>query len=281
MNATTDWYETERIAPGSYRITEGIGYLPINTYLLGDDDEWLLIDAGLGIGDLRAHAEAMAGTSPRVFLTHSHWDHVGSAHQFDDVVIHASEQRDGVVPVDTTTRGGVDLADTFVESWLETGSEFPDGFDPDGYDVPSVSGVETVEAGDVLEIGSTRLELLPIPGHSPGQLAALDRDAEICYAADVLSPDGSVFAQFDDSDLEAYADAVDRLLTLREDGAFDVLATGHGEPIRGDDLSVLDRVKTALESVLAGDASPRAEDDLWGPIHRYSVGDVDVVAQRS
>ncbi len=64
----------------------------------------VLIDAGLGVCDLRAHLTEQGlllppGDSRRecsVIITHNHFDHSGGAKDFDNVYIH-QEDREGKV----------------------------------------------------------------------------------------------------------------------------------------------------------------------------------------
>lgn len=279
MNATDDWFETEHLAPFTYRITEGQGYLPCNTYLVGDGEHWVTIDAGLGIGDLRSHVEALAGSVPRLILTHRHWDHIGAANQFPDVAISEREQEDGVVTTTTKTPTGVDLAARFVERWAEMGKDFPNGFDPEQYSIKPVEGVTPLSPEEIIDVGSKHLEIVPIPGHSPGQLALLDRETSICFAADIFAPDGSLLAPFPDANLNACHTSVQRLIDLRDAGAFDTLATGHGSPIADNGLDLLDQLHHALDTILRGEADFTVGDDWWGDVRRYSVGDIEVVAR--
>jgi len=116
-----------------------------------------------------------------------------------------------------------------------------------------------------------------IPGHTPGQTAVLDREARICFAADVLEPGYQIYAHFEDSDLADYRDTVDRLIDLRDEGAFDTLTIGHGDPIRGEDLAVLDAVRDALAAVANGTADYEVIETSWGPTREHSVGEVDVL----
>lgn len=43
-----------------------------------------------------------------------------------------------------------------------------------------------LEAEGILEFGATELEILSVPGHSPGHLAFYHRESKICLAGDVL-----------------------------------------------------------------------------------------------
>ncbi|NHN60033.1 MULTISPECIES: hypothetical protein [Halorussus] len=69
---------------------------------------------------------------------------------------------------------------------------FPEGFDLESYAIEPVSGVDPLEPGAEIPVGNRTLETVPIPGHSSGPLAILDRSAGICHGADVLEPAGNL-----------------------------------------------------------------------------------------
>ena len=57
------------------------------------------------------------------------------------------------------------------------------------YGFTNYHGVETVqyiEAGDVVKFGNSQLDVLSVPGHSPGHLAFLNRIQGFCLSGDVL-----------------------------------------------------------------------------------------------
>lgn len=279
MNDTTDWFTVEPVAERTYQITEGVGVLPCNTFVVDGGGEALLVDTGLGIGDLRATVAEIVDATARVLLTHSHWDHIGAANQFDDVVIHDRERApDGTVSLNVLEDDYDQRPREFMAEWLELGKPLPDGFDPETYDIDPIPDVGAVEPWDELVVGDRRIELVPIPGHTPGLLAGLDRETGVCFGSDVLEPGVEIFAHFEDSDLDAYRESVDRLVDLRDDGAFDTLTIGHGDPYRGDDLSVLDDADDALAAVANEEAPFEMIETSWGPTRKYSVGDVDVLA---
>lgn len=278
MNGTTDWFTVDSIAEGTYQLTEGEAVLPCNTFLLDGGEEALLIDTGLGIGDLRGMVESLVDCDVRVVLTHSHWDHLGAATQFEDIVINPRERSaDGTVSLDVLEDDYEQRPQEFMADWLELGEPLPDGFDPEGYTIAPVHGVGAVEPGDSISFGSREVEVVAIPGHTPGLIALLDRETGVCFASDVVEPGIEIFAHFLDSDLRAYRESIDRLIDLRDEGAFDTLTIGHGGPYTGSELSMLDDVAEALRVVTTRETPYETIDTSWGPTREYDFGAVAVL----
>lgn len=277
MNSTDDWYDVERVTDRGYRIREGDGY---RQYLVVGADRATLIDAGVGVGDLRGLVESRVDVPVTLLLTHWHWDHVGNAAQFDDVRIGAGDVGpDGRVAVDAHTDEFVDRPATFVDEWRSAGNAFPDDFDPAEYGVDPVAHPTTVEPGETFDLGDRRLTFVETPGHSRGHLAVLDRSEGVLYGGDVVHRDAGLYAHFEGSDLRAYRETFERLVALRNEGAFDTLLTGHNPPFAGDDLAFLDRLRGGLERILDGAATPERVETAWGPADRYEFDGSPVVAR--
>lgn len=278
MNGTTDWFTVDRIAERTYQITEGEGVLPCNVFVLDGGDEALLVDTGLGIGDLQAMVENLTDGDVRVLLTHAHWDHLGAATQFDNIAINSRERSpDGTVSLDVLEDDYEQRPREFMAEWLELEKPLPDGFEASTYTIDPIADVDAVEPGDVLTVGDREIELIPIPGHTPGLLAALDREHGICLASDIIEPGIEIFAHFADSDLAEYRKSVDRLIELRDEDAFDVITIGHGDSYQKNELSVLDRVAYALAAVSNDEVSYNIIETSWGPTRKYNVKGINVL----
>ncbi len=276
MVDTHEWFDVSQLREDVFRIREGAPRLPCHAYLLVGDGEAVLIDTGLGIDDLRRVVEDLAGSTPAVVLTHAHWDHLGAAHQFDEVYIHPRERHpDGTVSLDVFEERFAHRPGIFLDAWREAGRDLPSGFDPDAYRIRSTSTAGTVEGGDRLKRGGRTLEVVEVPGHSPGQVALIDRDGGICFGGDVLEPGGTIYAHFAECDLAAYRASLRRLIDLRDEGAFDVLLTGHGAPMT--DLSVLDDALAALVAIDAEEVAFELVDTHWGRSRRYEHQGVTVL----
>ena len=61
----------------------------VNCYLVVGDERALLVDTGMpGHGGLRAYVEELdAGRPVTCVCTHGHFDHVGNASEFDEVMM--------------------------------------------------------------------------------------------------------------------------------------------------------------------------------------------------
>jgi glyoxylase-like metal-dependent hydrolase (beta-lactamase superfamily II) len=276
MNDTDDWFDVEQLANDSWRVSEATFF---NDYLLAGEDRALLLDASVGVGDLRTVVDDLVDVPVTVVLTHSHWDHVGAAHQFDDVRIHDAERpSDGAVRWDyVADEFHIDL-EGWMDSWLERGQEFPDGFDPDSYEIKPVPDVGTVADGEVVDLGGRELELLHLPGHAPGHVGALDRDRGDLYGGDVVHIHQDLYIHFGGCDIHDYIDTFARLRELRDDGAFDTLYTAHNPPLSGEDLSLLDEYYEGLRAILA-DELPYEHNGEEPPGRVYEIAGNEVVTK--
>ena len=79
------WYE---FAPGTYEIDE---FDCDSVFLLVGTERALLLDTGIGLGDLRGLVEEITDKPYDVVITHGHMDHVGGAAWFDKVYLNEKD----------------------------------------------------------------------------------------------------------------------------------------------------------------------------------------------
>jgi glyoxylase-like metal-dependent hydrolase (beta-lactamase superfamily II) len=189
--------------------------LRANTWLVRGRDRDLLVDTGLGVAPIRPVVlDLTGGREPVVVVTHDHLDHLGGAHEFADVWAHPAEAPDrprGSLHGPTLARllglGGEELPE-----WLLDRGPRAD-YALDDYVLRPVTPGRALVDGDVVDLGDRTLEVLHLPGHSPGSIALLDRDAATLFSGDVVYDDEPL----DDlagGDPTAYADSMRRLLGL-------------------------------------------------------------------
>lgn len=279
MNPTTDWFDVERYSDSIREIEDTEG---VRIFLVEGDERALVIDAGRGIGDLGGLVEELTDLPATLALTHWHWDHIGSAADFDDVRIHPAERAaNGGVAVDAVTDEFVGSAASFVEEWQAAGKELPGGFDPDGFELAPVppGHVTPLTPGDRLDLGSRDIEAIHLPGHTPGQLGLLDREAGVLFGADVIHRDLGQKLHFETGDVTAAQGTFADLVGLWEADAFNTLLTCHNQPIEGDDLEILRQYRVGLAEILADERDYRVVDTGRTEARQYRIAGHEVLTQ--
>ncbi len=192
----------------------GVGY-DSNVYLLDDDDP-IVVDAGTGMY-AKSALEEVAKIVPlknigRIVLTHSHYDHIGGAGAFQKatggrVYLHELE----AAPI-LAGDFSLTVSDMFGEALARL-------------------DMEPLRTGAKLDLGSSHLEVLHSPGHSPGSIVLLERNSRSAIVGDTVFCDGGV-GRWDlpGGDLGQLTASVRR---LKELGIVN-LYPGHGTYAEGD-----------------------------------------------
>ncbi len=183
-----DQYSAEQLEPGLWRILDCHRDC---MYLVEGQDKALLINTGMGNGDLKGYLQRLTKKPLEVFLTHGHPDHILQADQFDRVYLSQEDCH---------------LAATFA---------------PD----LAVSSFKDVKEGDVFSLGGRSLEVIGLPGHTPGSLALLDRGNGLLFSGDAIGSE-IVWMQLPGcSTLTAYLQTLNKLRAL--DDQYDTIYAGH------------------------------------------------------
>jgi len=204
-----DWFEIEARPNRIYRIREpAMGPLDSSHgWLILGERAALLIDAGVGVSPLRPPIEAITSLPVTLLLTHSHFDHIGGAHEFRDRRAHRAEADILADPSPQSTQWG---------GWLTAASfaraPFP-GFDMARYALAPAPPTQLVGDGDWIDLGGRSLEILHLPGHSPGLLGVYEAASGTLFSSDALY-DGPMFFDLPGSDRAAALRSLARLRAL-------------------------------------------------------------------
>ena len=248
----------------------------VNCFLVAGRERAILIDTGLGIGNIRGTVAALTDLDVMAVNTHYHWDHVGGNDGFDDIAIHelgAENLRRGPNPA--TLERYVPYARRMLERFGEfrtTDEEFfaflsqettprplPDDFDFATWKIPASIPTRLLQDGDLLDLGGRTLRVLHTPGHTPDSICLLDEDNGLLFGGDTYNT-GPIYAHLPDSDVDAFARSTARVAELADAVAFVYVAHFSRYAEIGTFLS---EVAAGFAEIVAGEASfeESADDD--------------------
>lgn len=161
----------------------------VRFFLLTGSEKALLIDSGMMTRNAKEIAEGLTNLPIELLNTHADPDHIGSNHQFEAPYMHPSE------------------TSNYFNSQKRQGKITP------------------VWDGDVLDLGERELQIIALPGHTPGSVAVLDKKYRALFSGDPVQ-DGNIFMFGVQRDLCAYRHSLKRLQTMEDQ--FDVIYPSHG-----------------------------------------------------
>jgi glyoxylase-like metal-dependent hydrolase (beta-lactamase superfamily II) len=244
---------------------DGIGWIQeplVKSFLIEGERDLAVLDTGMGFGDVAAVVAAASAKDPLVLHTHAHWDHIGASHAFTRVLVHPSEAG--------ALRAGISHEEfrPMVERFADQLNLLPD-FDPDTAHIPGAAPTGELRDGTTIDLGGRSLEIYETPGHSPGGVSFLDRQAGALFTGDAINLNRMLLC-LPGSDPAAYRDTLGRIVALAEQ--VDTVYVCHGDPVSAADVRA---VRDAYEEIWAGRA-PSAHDtfDLGRQRHPCDIYDI-------
>jgi glyoxylase-like metal-dependent hydrolase (beta-lactamase superfamily II) len=200
------WFEVREPEPGIFTIVEPLHSEEVKSNLVVGEERAMLIDTGMGVGDIRAVVEGLTDRPVFVVNSHAHWDHIGGNWRFEEIWIHEAE-------ADRLPKGvgNEKLRRAFAPEHMS--GPLPLSFDRETATIPPSHPNGVLQGGESFNLGGRTLEVIHCPGHSPGGIALFNPDFGILFSTDVAYP-CALYAFSDDADLEAYHRSLTRLALL-------------------------------------------------------------------
>ncbi|HEY7603225.1 MAG TPA: MBL fold metallo-hydrolase [Gaiellaceae bacterium] len=283
----------EEVHPRIYRIPSVLGQRRFAQWLVVGDERLLLVDSGVD-GTIDQHvtpALRELGRSPAdltdVVITHADVDHYGGNGELRRVAPQArirssGEDRPWIEYWSTISRERYGWYrrhrldyDDGTWQWLEEAA---------GHDTP-LDG--TIADGETIELGGIAVEIVALPGHSPGHLGVVHHDSRTAVVMDAVLERG-LYTTSDElispppyGSVGAYRGTIERLRSLRPVR----LGTSHYAPVEGEDsvtafldasASFVDDLDAAVIAELTVEPRPlehfwRAADSAVGPFTEMTV----------
>jgi hydroxyacylglutathione hydrolase len=163
------------IAKDTYRIDEdGVA----NCYLLIGETKAILIDSGIGLGDLGSVVASLTNKPVSLYLTHNHCDHSGGRYYFKEYYLGEDDKK----PVYSLLSGS-----SACRKLLKMHTEFKEipVLCPHQHPHPLAISLPHEFTGD---LGGRVFKIITVPGHTAGHLAIIDEKEKLMFTGDNLCP---------------------------------------------------------------------------------------------
>jgi glyoxylase-like metal-dependent hydrolase (beta-lactamase superfamily II) len=245
------WFEIYQVSAGTFALLEPRHYEEVISYLIIGAERAVLLDTGMGIGDIRAEVEKLTHLPVIVVNSHCHYDHIGDDYRFPEIWAF-----DNDAEVARIERG---LTRAECARFLEPGSylDLPPNFDPAAYEIRPAPVTRRLRHLENIDAGARTLTAHHTPGHSPGSLCLFDNRDGLLFTGDAFYP-GMLYAHFVDSDFEVYLESLKHLVgTL---GQVSHLCPAHNEAYVPNEALI--NALEAFERIAAGEVVPETRDGI-------------------
>lgn len=257
---TQGWFTAEEFAPGAYIIGEGRWRKGcFYSYLFLGEERALAVDGGLGVADMRRLHESITDLPIDFVLTHTHWDHLGAAYQWESVGVHPLGR--DLLAEDHTADARAMLA--------RLDGPLPPGFAHSSYTIRPARFGRALQEGDAIDLGGRRLRVFDTPGHSHDSISFLDEREGVLVTGDLMKPEHYLYVQLPTSSLPDYGPSLRKLAAVA--GEVRWVCSGHTPPYA--DASILAETAQFMEEVQAGlhDPPKKVDGDYWGIVDEYQA----------
>lgn len=222
MRIADRWFSRTTHSNGITQLTEPLVHRVVrcNIWHVRGRDRDLVIDTGLGVSSIVDELSDLLERPVLCVATHSHYDHVGGLHEFDQRLMHAiaaklmnpyQEQMPlrwsdfGTDVIEAARTAGYEVdADEMLSALPHA------GFDIDAFHTKSVSATRLIGEGDVVDLGDRHFDVLHLPGHTPCSIGLWEPETRTLFTGDSIY-DGPLVDFLPESDIAEYVQTMRRL----------------------------------------------------------------------
>lgn len=241
------WYSSKQIGIKTWIISEP-GF-DENMYLLEGQDSSLLIDAGFGMGNLLDFVKSLTSKPLIIVNTHFHPDHTGGDYEFPFVCIGVKDMEYAKPFLDPKVTQ--QITSQMLHSTTITDSlKFPES---------QVQKTTLIPVDDnyVFKLGDRNVQVINVPGHTPGSIFLLDVKNKTLYTGDNMQTTWLFFKE--SLSVGTYIHSLEKLNSIK--GEYNTLFPGHGKPL---DIAILDELKECCQQILSGKCEAKPYHSMIG-----------------
>ena len=176
-------FDVNQLSNGVYCISENYyqSWNKANMYLFVSENESILVDTGTGLYNpvpLLISKGIIQNEPKAAIATHVHYDHAGGHHFFQDFYLHSNDAEA------LQTQDELKSLPFIAKCEL---TQIPPGFEK--YEMKPRQDFKVLEDGMTLSIGNETLEIIHLPGHTPGSIGVLHQEKKLLCTGDMLFSD--------------------------------------------------------------------------------------------
>ena len=188
----------------------------VRFFLLTGKNQALMIDSGMNTPNAKQIAESITTLPIKLLNTHCDIDHISGNDAFDEFYIGENE------------------SDYYFKEHNQTNK------------------VKTVKDKEIIDLGNRKLQIINLPGHTPGSIAILDIDNRVLIGGDSIQ-DGRIFMFGEIRNIELFITSLEELWNKYQN-EFDIVYPSHGSiPVdKNLILKIIDAAKQIKNNQVEG-----------------------------
>jgi len=266
------WFQVYRVRPNVFAIYEPYHWEETISYLVIGGKHSLLIDTGMGIGNIQQVVNSLipSSTSLKVINTHTHHDHIGDNWRFSGSILGVHSEF-----AEHNAQGSFEEAQNELQPGMIWEKYLPEDFNPKTYRIRPFEINHYVKEGDRIDLGQEQeLQVISTPGHAPDSISLLDEKQRLLFVGDTFYQGPSLLYR-PETNLQDYLISLEKLTKLS--GKVDVILPGHNIP--NVEPKLVMKAAEAMREVMNGKSIRKKTDD--GKYDEYSYGEFSFVIDRS
>ena len=223
VKTSHEWFKVYTVGDNVLAIAEPFNYQEVISFLILGNEKALLFDTGMGLDSMSAVVKELTNLPVTVINSHTHYDHIGSNHEFENILAMNTE---------------------YTLKWAKNGWKHDlvkhevakDAFcldklpktDTTNYHIKPYKISKFIEDGYVIDLGNREIEVISVPGHTPDCIALLDKKSGYLWVGDTYY-ESTIWLFFEGTDLNAYEKSTAKLAALAPD--LKKVYTAHNQPM--------------------------------------------------
>ena len=266
------WFEVYRPRPNIFALYEPYHWEESISYLIIGSQRSLLIDTGMGIGNIRDIVDSLlpSSISLQVINTHTHHDHTGDNWRFAGKLLGVRSEFAA-----QNAQGSIEEAQNELKPGMIWEKYLPKDFNSKTYRIHPFQISEYVNDGDRIDLGQgQQFEILSTPGHAPDSISLLDEKERVLFIGDTFYQ-GPILLYRPETNLLDYFISLEKLAKFSS--KFDLILPGHNTP--NVDVKLLIQAAKVMREIMEGKSSFKKTTD--GKYREYSYGEFSFVIDPS